>query len=154
MATRSNIAIVLKKEDIGKEMKFDVNKLPSGFTYDDECIDSVGSVTPTKPVLQIYHHWDGYPEGVGLGLLDGFNDYDSLLNLILGGDTSSILSNTIVQYCASRGEEWEDVKPQELDEPQLQEEYVYKFENGKWYVKDCYGHKEWTLLEEVLKERV
>ena len=34
MATRSTICLVLKKEDIGKFMKFDINKIPKGLGYD------------------------------------------------------------------------------------------------------------------------
>lgn len=150
MATRSNICLVLKKEDIGKSVKFDLNKLPKGITCMDEYIDKVGEVVLDKPILEIYHHWDGYPEGVGVTLVKQFNDYDTILNLLLGGDASSINDGEVCQYCAWRGENWEDVKPSTYDEPKFTEEFIYKFEDGAWYFKDGYDIKEWTNLADYL----
>lgn len=149
MATRSNICLVLNKEDIGKVMKFDETKLPNGVSCDDEFLNMVEEVTLEKPVLEIYHHWDGYPEGLGKTLLKQYNDYNTILNLLLGGDASSIIGD-VCQYCAWRGEEWESVKPVQLDKPVLNEEYLYKFEDGVWYFKDDYENEDWTNLEEYL----
>ena len=94
----------------------------------------VEEVTLEKPVLEIYHHWDGYPENLGKTLLEQYNDYDTILNLLLGGDASTINNNHVCQYCAWRGEDWEYVKPKQLDKPSFNEEYLYKFENGVWTV--------------------
>lgn len=149
MATRSNICLVLNKEDIGKVMKFDETKLPKGVTCDDEFLKNVEEVTLEKPVLEIYHHWEGYPECLGKTLLKQYNDYNTILNLLLGGDASSI-NGDVCQYCAWRGEEWESVKPTQLDKPVLNEEYLYKFEDGVWYFRDDYENEDWTNLEEYL----
>ena len=148
MATRSNICLVLKKEDIGKVMKFDETKLPKGVTCYNEFLNKVEEVTLEKPVLEIYHHWDGYPDGVGKTLLKQYNDYNTILNLLLGGDASSINGDSVCQYCAWVGEDWESVKPEQLDNPVLNEEYLYKFENGVWYFRD--ENEDWTNLEEYL----
>ena len=150
MATRSNICLVLNKEDIGKVMKFDETKLPKDVTYNHKCLNKAEEVTLEKPVLEIYHHWDGYPEGVGKTLLAQYNDYDTILNLLLGGDASSINRDNVCQYYAWRGEDWKYVKPKQVDEPLLKEEYLYKFENGVWYFKDRYENKDWTILKEYL----
>ena len=148
MATRSNICLILNKEDIGKVMKFDETKLPKGVTCYNEFLNKVEEVTLEKPVLEIYHHWDGYPDGVGKTLLKQYNDYNTILNLLLGGDASSINGDSVCQYCAWVGEDWESVKPEQLDNPVLNEEYLYKFENGVWYFRD--ENEDWTNLEEYL----
>lgn len=148
MATRSNICLILNKEDIGKVMKFDETKLPKGVTCYNEFLNKVEEVTLEKPVLEIYHHWDGYPDGVGKTLLKQYNDYNTILNLLLGGDASSINGDSVCQYCAWVGEDWERVKPKQLDKPSFNEEYLYKFENGVWYFRD--ENEDWTNLEEYL----
>lgn len=150
MSTRSNICIILNKEDIGKKVKFDETKLPKGVTYSNDFLGLVKEVTLKKPVVEIYHHWDGYPKGVGKTLLKQYTDYDTILNLLLGGDASSIVDDHVRQYCAWRGEDWKSVKPQQLDKPVLSEEYLYKFENGVWYFRDIYRNKDWANLEEYL----
>lgn len=150
MATRSNICLVLNKEDIGKVVKFDQTKLPKGVKCDNKFMDKIKEVTLVKPVLEIYHHWDGYPEGVGETLVKQYNEYNTILNLLLGGDASSINGDNVCQYCAWRGEDWGSVKPRQLDNPVLNEEYLYKFENGTWYFRDDYENEDWTNLEEYL----
>ncbi len=150
MATRSNICLILNKEDIGKAVKFNANKLPKDVTYDNEFLNLVEEVTLEKPVLEIYHHWDGYPENLGKTLLEQYNDYDTILNLLLGGDASTINNNNVCQYCAWRGEDWEYVKPKQLDKPAFNEEYLYKFENGVWYFRDEYENEDWTNLKDYL----
>ena len=150
MSTRSNICLVLNKEDIGKVVKFDETKLPKDATCDNEFLNMVEEVTLEKPVLEIYHHWDGHPESVGKTLLEQYNDYNTILNLLLGGDASSINVNNVRQYCAWRGEDWKSVKPRQLDKPSFNEKYLYKFENGVWYFRYDYENEDWTNLEEYL----
>lgn len=132
MATRSNICLVLNKEDIGKVMKFDETKLPKNVTCDNEFLNMVEEVT------------------LGKTLLEQYNDYNIILNLLLGGDASSINGDNVCQYCAWRGEDWKSVKPKQLDKPTLNEEYLYKFEDGIRYFKDDYESEDWTNLEEYL----
>lgn len=132
MATRSNICLVLNKEDIGKVMKFDETKLPKNVTCDNEFLNMVEEVTLGKTLLKQY------------------NDYNTILNLLLGGDASSINGDNVCQYCAWRGEDWKSMKPKQLDKPVLNEEYLYKFEDGIRYFKDDYESEDWTNLEEYL----
>ena len=143
MSTRSNIAVVVKNDDLGKTMKFDENKLPKDRVA--EGVEVMEEVTINKPVVQIYHHWDGYPEGVGQTLIDDFNDYDKALNLVLGGDVSSINGGCLAYYCAREGFEG----PAQLDTPICEEEYVYKFEDGVWYFQSD-EDTEWHNLKEYL----
>lgn len=150
MATRSTISLKISESDKGKVFHFDENKLPYNLTCENECIDKVGDVKIEKDYLTIYHHWDGYPEGVGETLVNKFKNYDSILNLLCGGDASSI-NDTICQYCAWRGEEWNDVQPYQSDEePSVTEEYAYLFKNGKWFFKP-YSLTKWIDLKEYLE---
>ncbi len=150
MSTRCNICVVLKDEDLGKELKFDVSKI--GKKYADKHINKVGTVTSNVKYLSIYNHSDGYYEGVGRTLLNEFNTYDKALNLVLGGDASVIIGEKVFQYCAWLGESWEDCKPEKsFSEPECKNVYLYKFEDGNWYVKH-YLDKGWHLLSDVLKE--
>ena len=39
-------------------------------------------------ILSAYHHWDGYPQWLGVNLVKHFNSYDKASELIDGGDMS------------------------------------------------------------------
>ena len=97
-------------------------------------------------ILSVYHHWDGYPQWLGVTLQKKFNTKEKVSELIDGGDISSCDSDTDwnlekvdnhVQYYNDRGEKTEP----RLDLYQEDffangEEYAYIFEpNGKW---SCY----------------
>ena len=105
-----------------------------------------------KEILYAYCHWDGYPEGVGACLLDNYKDYDSALNLVLGGDMSSP-----GKYYANRNdEEWDYIRPGATDEtfPDRQE-YDYLFKDGEWFVRADYDKKvgrNWKSLKKYLGE--
>jgi hypothetical protein len=151
MATRSTISLKVSEGDKGKVFHFDISKLPKSVSvYEDDFIDKIGDVKLEKDYLTIYHHWSGYPDGVGYTLVKKFNDYDTILNLLCGGDASSINCESIIQYCAWRGDEWEYVQPKQSDtEPSVTEEYAYLFKDGKWFFKG-YEAEEWTDLKEYL----
>ena len=153
MSTRSTISLKISDSDKGKTFHFDKLKLPKDIDgCEDNFIASLGDVKITKDYLTIYHHWDGYPDGVGDTLVTCFNDYDAILNLLCGGDASSICGTKIVQYCPWRGENWKFVQPkQSKREPKVTEEYAYLFKDGKWWFKD-YDTKVWIDLGEYLKD--
>ena len=123
MGTRSCVIIKVRKEDIGKVMKFQAKALPVKVaSWVDK--DSEGNVwrnettsSKCKPVeidsayIGIYCHWDGYPSGVGASLLNSFHTYDEVLNLILGGSCSSINNEVIRHYANRKGEKWDWIKP-------------------------------------------
>ena len=46
----------------------------------------------------VYHHYDGYPEGVGVTLQQHIPDYKSAVQLVRGGDISYIDWNTCLLY--------------------------------------------------------
>ena len=120
MATRSNIAIILKEEDKARvfaELNERLEEVGGRFRYG---VDNGN-------VLQIYCHWDGYPEGVGQDLLDDFNSYDKALEMILEGDHS-----TPYEPYAGHGEDWVSNRPDQRSEPICYEEYLYVFKDEEW----------------------
>ena len=167
MATRSNIRVILKEEDRNKDMKFNpeligkdsmglykINDKEWGSDQIEVENGSWETVNPNgKPALSIYHHWDGYPEGVGVTLIKQYNTYEKALNLMLGGDCSTI-NDSYTPYALRKGEDWDTIEPQKIDEGKgIGEEWDYMFKDGEWYVRDGYDPVDWTLLTETLKKR-
>ena len=120
MATRSNIAIILKEEDKARvyaELNKKLEATGDKFRYG---VDNGN-------ILQIYCHWDGYPEGVGHDLLKVFYSYDKALELILEGDHST----PYVSY-TSMSEDWVSNRPEQRTEPRCENDYLYVFKDGEW----------------------
>lgn len=153
MATRATITLKIKDEDLNKAKKFDIDKLPENTSYNDDCIENLREVTLNKPYISIYHHFDGYPDGLGVTLFTKFNDYDKTLNILLGGDASSINGDTIIQYCPSyRDEDWDRTKPDLTDDiPAANQDYQYYFDSEKWWFRS-YEKTKWNDLEKFLRE--
>ena len=97
-------------------------------------------------ILSVYHHWDGYPEWLGVTLRDKYTTKEQVAELLDGGDISCIDSDTNwdrqecephVQYYNARGENTEPRLDQnEQDFFDNNEEYAYIFEDGVW---ECYN---------------
>ena len=101
-------------------------------------------------ILSVYHHWDGYPEWLGVTLNKKFNTKEQVAELIDGGDISCIDSDSDwnlekcephVQYYNDRGE---DTEPRlDLNEYEFfndGEEFAYIFDDGEWTCYDL-SHK-------------
>ena len=112
----------------------------------------IGLLLETGYVLSVYHHWDGYPQWLGVTLEKKFNTFDKVAELIDGGDISSCDSDTDwnlekvenhVQYYNDRGEKTEprlDLNDEDFFADG--EEYAYIFEpNGKWVCYDLHYPK-------------
>lgn len=167
MATRSYIRVILKEEDRNKEMKFDPTlignetgeyKIAEKEWGRDQLKLEEGLWAPVNPLggeaLRIYHHWDGYPDGLGYTLVTLYNTYEKALNLVLGGDCSTINSH-YSPYALRDGESWESIQPSVIDESEgIDDEYDYMFKDGQWYVRAMFASKlkKWTLVESVIKE--
>lgn len=151
MSTRASIVLKLKDEDIGKKMKFEPSRLPLGITCDMAGVDKVEWVELSKRYIMIYHNYDSYPSGMGVYLYYIYNDYDKIINLLLGGNVSSILGTMLMQYICYPDGVWADEKPIVYDEmPEKEEDYIYLFESGIWYLKSN-RYPEWVDLEMVLR---
>ena len=101
-------------------------------------------------IISVYHHWDGYPEWLGVTLEKKFNTREKIEELIDGGDMSSCDSDnnwdlterevSAPTYYSERGE---DCPPkisesitEYLDQTERTDgEYAYLFDNGSW---TCY----------------
>ena len=98
-------------------------------------------------ILSVYHHWDGYPEWLGVTLNNKFNTRDKVAELIDGGDISCCDSDTDwnlekvenhVQYYNDRGENTEPRLDANFDEyVKNGEEYAYVFTLD--HVWECYA---------------
>ena len=130
-------------------------------------IDKVPSLELGARYIGIYHHWDGYPEGVGDTLVNKFNTYEDALNLMLYGDESSINGEETIEPYLLRGAGYkkaEDTPPMLVAKIPMDlgnthwAEYVYLFKNGEWYFDNAYmgKHKRYTwkkVSEYLARER-
>ena len=176
MSTRSMIFVKINKEDIGKtvipnkemiyakDLRF--GDVDSSKAIPEEEIDKVPAVNLDGKYIGIYHHWDGYPEGVGVTLTKRFNTYEDALNLMLYGDESSINSSVcIIPYVLRGGgyKKSEDTPPNMYNKipPNLGDiswaEYVYLFKDGEWYFDNASWSKtkryKWKKVTEYLERR-
>ena len=143
MATRSTIMVAIPQEKRGKTYKFikDTNAEES-LPYDTPEV----TIPEDANFVEVYHHWDGYSEGLGADIYNGFlgKDFDYVMeHLIAGGDMSS----TGIPYHAWRNDDWDGCKPTFGSTLfKKSEEYQYfRDENGKWFVR---GHRyeDWTEI--------
>ena len=111
----------------------------------------IGLLLETGYVLSVYHHWDGYPQWLGVVLKEKFNTYEKIAELLDGGDVSCIDSDTNwslekceshVQYYNDRGENTEPRLDTTVEDYLANgEEYAYLFENNQWVCYDLHGNK-------------
>ena len=110
--------------------------------------------------LSVYHHWDGYPEWLGVTLNKKFNTKEQVAELLDGGDISCCDSDTDwnnekcephVQYYNDRGENTEprlDLNDDDFFENN--EEFAYIFDDGKWTCYDLHYNK--PVIKEIPSE--
>lgn len=164
MATRSNIAILLRPADRNRsfnvmdecfddyrhDMKNPYCRSPKTKKWEDifpDC-DPKGNA-----VLQIYCHNDGYPvDGVGEVLQSQYNTYEEALALILGGDLSSLHESYSCPYSLGEGEDANRCAPTVLAKAELNEVYLYVFDykTNQWFVQEQ-GSTEYKSLADVLQ---
>ena len=102
-------------------------------------------------ILSVYHHWDGYPEWLGVTLNKHYNTRESIAELIDGGNMSCCYTDSdweheeLIEfrplYYTERGEELEDNAPKLhkdekeylIDTDKCCGEFAYIFElNNTW----------------------
>ena len=106
---------------------------------------------PNGTILSIYVHSDGYPDGVGQGLIDNYKTYISAEKLFRYGD-ASYLGSTLKE-CSCYHRDWQ----RDLDKAHVHKnfesfkkfysgdvfiEFVYLFKDGQWLVSDNYSRSE------------
>ena len=110
----------------------------------------IGLQLKDESILSVYHHWDGYPQWLGVTLNEKFNTKDKVAELLDGGDISCCDSDSDwnlnkvdnhVQYYNDRGDNTEPRLDLNFDDyvsnSNAGEEFVYVFlpEDNKW---ECY----------------
>ena len=102
--------------------------------------------------LSVYHHWDGYPQWLGVTLNKKFNTREKVAELLDGGDVSSCDSDTDwdlkdceshVQYYNDRGEKTEprlDLSFEDYVERNEEYAYVYTLDH-EWVCYCLHGEK-------------
>ena len=105
-------------------------------------------------IISAYHHWDGYPQWLGVTLNKKFNTRELVSELIDGGDMSCCDSDSDwdlkkceshVQYYSLRGEDCPPKISESITEffeqtENCDGEYAYLFNNGEWTCYDMGGY--------------
>lgn len=109
----------------------------------------IGIKLKNDSILSVYHHWDGYPEGLGKYLVENYNTRQLVAELIDGGDMSTCMvdADEEIEYYSKRGEsEYEPALSDDLAyfislTRECGGEYAYVFANGMW---ECYITTTWN----------
>ena len=117
-------------------------------------------------IISAYHHWDGYPEWLGVTLKEHYNNKEDIAKLIDGGNMSSCYSDN--QYDEKKQEFVKnDPKPEyyggDDERPRLSrnftqfafdsksgEEYLYLFVDNEWNgfsLDHKYSEEDWEILD-------
>ena len=113
----------------------------------------LGYVLSDDSIVSVYHHWDGYPEWLGVTLNTHYNEDSKVRELIDGGNMSSCYSDNEFDYEKQEfvkvdprpsyySERGEDCPPRhsqtlsELAEIDCGEEFVYLWFMNTW---NCYA---------------
>ena len=117
-------------------------------------------------IISAYHHWDGYPEWLGVTLKEHYNKKEDIAKLIEGGNMSSCYSDN--QYDEEKQEFVKnDPKPEyyggDDERPRLSmnftqfafdsksgEEYLYLFVDNEWNgfsLDQKYSEEDWEILD-------
>ena len=133
----------------------------------------IGVMLDDGSVKQVYCHFDGYVEGVGLTLIENYDSVELAKELINLGDMSSLgykistdephsfdnpAEGVTVFYGRDRGEagtqpyilsidEW-------LGEFSSCEDYLYLFTGGQWWVYDLYAKDGWQNVKSFFPKYV
>ena len=99
-------------------------------------------------ILSVYHHWDGYPDWLGVHLVQNYTTKEQVAELLDGGDISCIDSDqnwdrqeveSHVLYYNARGEDTEPRFDQSVEDYLANgEEFAYLFENNEWVCYDLH----------------
>ena len=126
----------------------------------------IGILLPDDSILSVYHHWDGYPEWLGVTLKEHFNTYEKASELIDGGNMGCCYSD---EEYNSETREYEKTEPRATyyggkeEAPILSknftqfafdsksgEEYLYLFVDNEWNgfsLDHKYSEEDWEILD-------
>ena len=135
MSTRCSILIEIPDDLIGQTVRY--QRQDNELNWDKN-IDKTKPVKITKKYLGIYCHHNGYPNGIGSELVKRYDNFNSALNLILGGDCSSIVKS-LIRYATRESEDWNNIQPHPLNaikKVSKDSEYLYLYrpQYNQWYL--------------------
>ena len=121
-----------------------------------------------KTFVSVYHHWDGYPEWLGVVLTEQYNKLESVIELLSGGDMSSCWSDN--EYDSEK-QEWVKVDPRptyysergETAPPRIAHsitefldhcdqcggEFGYVYDKGEWFAYETTDRTLVDIPEEI-----
>ena len=97
----------------------------------------IGILNDDGTVTSVYCHFDGYPTGVGTGLLEDHNSEEAAKALIALGNLSSVERGSVTAYARDRGENAEENAAETHSiyrRPDSGMEYAYLWRDGGWLV--------------------
>ena len=126
----------------------------------------IGLLQEDLSVLSVYHHWDGYPEWLGVTLNEQYNTREKIAKLIDGGNMSSCYSDNEYDYEKQTFVK-QDPKPNyyggDSERPRLSknftqfafdsksgEEFLYLFVDNEWNgfsLDHKYSEEDWEILD-------
>jgi hypothetical protein len=130
----------------------------------------IGLLLEDGTIHSVYHHWDSYPERLGVKLLGNYNTEEAVKDLIAGGDISTTMSHLtwdgvsvneeIVLYYTDRGDAGVDPTIAEDDQEYYRQtsdcggEYAYVFDPtvSEWFCYDMHTKTFINLYNDVLTE--
>lgn len=159
MSTSAGLILHVHKEDIGKELifnptLFEENNIPMSVTI-PKSLDRIKPIKIEQEYLYIHEHWDGYIDCVGQILINSFNSYDLVLNLMLGGDISYLDSCYYPYFAFPREEDFNDLMPRQYDKLKKAlesnyEDFFYLFDKDKWTYSTLNNETRLTSLKKAV----
>ena len=125
-------------------------------------------------IKQVYCHWDGYVEGVGLTLVENYNTIDKVEELINLGDISSLghkistdephtfdnpVNGVTVAYSRDRGETGVEAQTITMDEWMSVAysspiDFYYLFSGNQWWVYDFSEQNGWQNVKSFFPQYI
>jgi len=125
-------------------------------------------------IKQVYCHWDGYVEGVGLTLVENYNTIDKVEELINLGNISSLgfkvstdephsfdnpVKGVTVAYMRDRGEIGQKAQTLTMNEWMSVEyssaiDFYYLFADGQWWVFKLFRQNGWKNVKSFFPQYV
>ena len=132
----------------------------------------IGIQLPDDSILSVYHHFDGYPEGLGVKLVEHYNTYEKASELIDGGNMSNCYSDSKFNVETGEFTPIADPKPSyyggDNEEPVLSknfdeftridcwQEYSYVFVTDRWvaYSTEQKFNEDYSKITRVIVKEV
>ena len=105
----------------------------------------IGIMNKDGSITNVYCHFDGYLDGVGITLVEHYDTEEKIYELLERGDMSSLGEDIMsCKFYKDRGEDGVDAGSIPAGVPNIKDvyyegghlswaDYVYLFEDGKWY---------------------